>query len=51
VRAEVAAAVALTVACIALLVPLGGRLYAGAVLRTGGKVRLREAWRAAEQPA
>jgi ABC-2 type transport system permease protein len=48
---EVLAAVALTVACIALLVPLGGRLYAGAVLRTGGKVRLREAWRAAEQPA
>jgi hypothetical protein len=27
---------------------LAGRIYAGAVLRTGGRVKLREAWRGAE---
>jgi ABC-2 type transport system permease protein len=29
------------------LVPIGARLYAGAVLRTGSRVKLRDAWRAA----
>jgi ABC-2 type transport system permease protein len=29
------------------LVPVGGRLYAGAVLRSGSRVKLRDAWRAA----
>jgi len=29
------------------LVPIGARLYEGAVLRTGSRVKLREAWRAA----
>ena len=29
------------------LVPLSGRLYAGAILRTGARVKLRDAWRAA----
>ena len=31
----------------AALVWIGSRVYAGALLRTGGKVKLREAWRAA----
>jgi ABC-2 type transport system permease protein len=31
---------------IAALVPLAGRLYAGAVLRIGARVKLRDAWRA-----
>ena len=31
---------------IALVVRLGGRIYAGALLRTGGKTKLREALRA-----
>ena len=31
----------------AALVPVGARLYAGAVLRTGSRVKLRDAWRAA----
>jgi ABC-2 type transport system permease protein len=30
-----------------LLIPLAGRLYSGAVLRTGARVTLRDAWRAA----
>jgi ABC-2 type transport system permease protein len=42
---EVALALALTAAAIYALVRLGGRVYAGAVLRTGAKVRLRDAWR------
>lgn len=48
---EVVASVALTLAAIAVLVPLGGRIYAGAVLRTGGRIRLADAWRAARRPA
>jgi hypothetical protein len=32
----------------ALLIPLAGRVYAGAILRTGARVSLRDAWRAAE---
>jgi ABC-2 type transport system permease protein len=31
----------------AALVPLAGRMYAGAVLQTSGRVKLRDAWRAA----
>jgi ABC-2 type transport system permease protein len=31
---------------IALVVRLGGRVYAGALLRTGGRTRIREALRA-----
>jgi ABC-2 type transport system permease protein len=42
---EVPLALALTAAAIYALVRLGGRVYAGAVLRTGAKVRLRDAWR------
>jgi ABC-2 type transport system permease protein len=49
-RGEIAAwettvALLLTVAAIYALVRLGGRVYAGALLHTGGKMRLRDAWR------
>jgi ABC-2 type transport system permease protein len=40
---EVALAVVLMLAAIALIVRLGGRIYAGALLRTGGKLKMREA--------
>jgi hypothetical protein len=40
--------VALTVAAVYGLVQVAGRIYAGGVLRFGGRVRLREAWRGAE---
>ncbi len=42
---DIVASITILVGCTALLVPLAGRLYAGAVLRTGGKVKLRDAWR------
>jgi ABC-2 type transport system permease protein len=44
---EVLIAVAGTVAAAAALVWIGSRVYAGALLRTGGKVKLIEAWKAA----
>ena len=40
---EVVVAVVLMVATIAAIVRIGGRIYSGALLRTGGKVKLREA--------
>jgi ABC-2 type transport system permease protein len=40
---EVALAVVLMLAAVALVVRLGGRIYAGALLRTGGKIKIREA--------
>lgn len=43
---EVAAAVVLLLGSTALLIPLAGRLYSGAVLRIGSRVKLRDAWRA-----
>jgi len=43
---EVLIAVALMLVGIAVVVRLGGRIYAGALLRTGGKTKLREALRA-----
>jgi ABC-2 type transport system permease protein len=43
---EIALAVAVLVGSTALLIPLAGRLYAGAVLQTVGRVKLRDAWRA-----
>ena len=43
---ETALAVVLMLVAIALIVRLGGRVYAGALLRTGGKTKLREALRA-----
>jgi ABC-2 type transport system permease protein len=44
---EVAVGIAGVVAGIVFLVWLGSRVYAGALLNTGGKVKLREAWRSA----
>jgi ABC-2 type transport system permease protein len=43
---EVVVAVVLMVVAIAAIVRLGGRVYAGALLRTGGKLKLREALQA-----
>ncbi|SDF14063.1 ABC-2 type transport system permease protein [Blastococcus fimeti] len=40
---EIALAVALMVLAIGLVVRLGGRIYSGALLRTGGKLKVREA--------
>lgn len=42
-------AVALTVAAIVGLVFVAGRIYAGGLLRYGGRVKLREAWRSADE--
>jgi ABC-2 type transport system permease protein len=44
---EVALSIALVVVGIILLVRVGSRVYTGALLRTGGKVKLRDAWRQA----
>jgi ABC-2 type transport system permease protein len=43
---EVVLAVAVMLAAIVAVVRLGGRIYAGALLRTSGKIKLREALRA-----
>lgn len=43
---EIALAVVLMLVAIALIVRLGGRVYSGALLRTGGKIKIREALRA-----
>ena len=44
---EVIIAIALVLATIYALVRLGSRVYEGALLRTGGRIKLSEAWRAA----
>jgi ABC-2 type transport system permease protein len=44
---QIAAAVVLMVLAILGLVRVGGRLYRGAVLHTAGRLRIRQAWRAA----
>jgi ABC-2 type transport system permease protein len=46
---EAALAAFLSIVVIWLLFVFGGRVYSGAVLRTGGRIRLRDAWRAAGQ--
>ena len=43
---EIVVSVALMLASIWLLFAIGGRVYSGAVLQTGGQIRLRDAWRA-----
>lgn len=43
---EITASLVLLIGSTAALIPLAGRLYAGAVLRTGARVKLRDAWRA-----
>jgi len=40
-------ALAIVLGSTAFLIPLAGRVYAGAVLRMGARVRLRDAWRSA----
>ncbi len=45
---QIVLSVALTLAAVYGLVQAAGRIYAGGVLRFGGRVRLREAWRGAE---
>jgi ABC-2 type transport system permease protein len=42
---EVAAAALLTAGTVWVLVRLAGRIYTGAVLRTGTRIPLRAAWR------
>ncbi|HEX6131013.1 MAG TPA: ABC transporter permease [Actinomycetota bacterium] len=42
---EVLLAVVVVVAAAIATIPLAGRLYSGAVLRTGQRVKLRDAWR------
>ena len=44
---EIVASLAIVIGSTALLVPLAGRVYAGAILRTGARVKVRDAWRAA----
>ena len=44
---EVVAALVASIGSTALLIPLAGRVYSGAVLRTGARVKLRDAWRSA----
>jgi ABC-2 type transport system permease protein len=44
---EIVAAFVITLAAAAALIPLAGRIYSGAILRTGQAVKRREAWRAA----
>ena len=43
---EIVASLVIVIGSTALLIPLAGRVYAGAILRTGAKVRIRDAWRA-----
>lgn len=45
---QIVLSVALMVATICGIVQVAGRIYAGGVLRFGGRVRLKEAWRGAE---
>ena len=46
---EIVISVLITAATIWGLFVVGGRVYSGAVLRTGGKIGLRDAWRASRQ--
>ena len=46
---EIAVSALLTAATIWVLFVFGGRIYSGAVLRTGGRIGLRDAWRATRQ--
>jgi ABC-2 type transport system permease protein len=44
---EIGLSVLVTLAAIWFLFVLGGRIYSGAVLQTGSRMKLRDAWRAA----
>jgi ABC-2 type transport system permease protein len=43
---QIVASLVILIGSTALLIPLAGRLYSGAVLRVGSRVKLRDAWRA-----
>ena len=43
---EIVLSIALMVASIWFLFVVGARVYSGAVLQTGGRMKLRDAWRA-----
>jgi ABC-2 type transport system permease protein len=43
---QIALALVLLIGSTVVLVPVGARLYEGAVLRTGARVKVRDAWRA-----
>lgn len=43
---QILASLAILVVSVGVLVPLAGRLYSNAVLRTGSRVKLRDVWRA-----
>jgi ABC-2 type transport system permease protein len=45
---EVVISMALTVIAIYVLFTIGARVYAGAVLQTGGRIRVRDAWRSGQ---
>jgi len=45
---EIALSILLILVAIYGMIRLGGRVYQGAVLQIGAKVRIRDAWRAAE---
>jgi ABC-2 type transport system permease protein len=44
---QIVASIAALLTSTAITIPLSGRLYAGAILRTGARVKLKDAWRAA----
>jgi len=44
---QIVGAFVVTLGSAAILIPLAARIYSGAILRTGGAVKLREAWRSA----
>jgi len=46
---EVLVSIAIVVATTILLVRIGGRIYRGAILKSGGKTKLRAAWRSADE--
>ena len=46
---EMAISIAITVAAIWVLFGIGARVYAGAVLQTAGRMKIRDAWRSAGQ--
>ena len=46
---EIALSIVITVAAIWVLFSIGARVYAGAVLQTAGRMKLRDAWRSAGQ--
>ena len=44
---EIVVSIVITIAAIWVLFTIGARVYAGAVLQTGGRIKIRDAWRSA----